>query len=122
MSKRVKRLNLYRSGAEICFDSLHQGFRAERFGDIAGGAGHASADLIKESILSGDHHDGHVFGRVFAADHLANLIAVHPGHRDVEKNEVGNDVVQLLSVLRLPASDSLNRRRQSRPLLNFAPA
>lgn len=45
-------LDLDGVAAEVSFDGLHKGLGAERLGDVTGGSGHASADLVKEAILS----------------------------------------------------------------------
>ena len=81
-------------GEQVSFKSFHQGLGSEGFCDITSGSGHAAADLIKKSVLTRDHNDGQVLAGGIRTNLLADLIAVHSRHRDVQQDEIGHTFLE----------------------------
>src|SRR5207253_1747516 len=63
--------------------------RLERLGNVVIRASQPPADLVEESILAGEHDHRDVLVAGVALDDLAELVAVHVGEDDVEKDKDG---------------------------------
>ena len=72
--------------AENCFHAGHQLFGIEGLYDIVVGAQLQPKDFVEDFALCGQHDDGHLgAGPKLPAD----LVAVHAGKHQVEKDQVG---------------------------------
>ena len=67
---------------------LNQTFLGERLGQVLVRTGKPAACAIEDAVLAGEHDDGCRFEIGVLLDQRASLIAVEPGHHDVDENHL----------------------------------
>jgi hypothetical protein len=69
-------------------DRLDQAFLREGLGQIAVGAGEPAARTVEHAILAGEHDHRRGLELGVLLDEGAGLIAVEPGHHDVDEDHL----------------------------------
>jgi hypothetical protein len=72
----------------------------ERLGQVVVRSGLETGELVLQLVQRGDHQDRDLGGRGVGFDPAADLVAVDAGKPDVEKDDVGPDVLRHLERLR----------------------
>src|SRR5450755_3504282 len=71
----------------MAVESVQQHGDVKRLRDVIRGPCDSPFDLVEDAVFAGKHQDWHVLQVLVTLDDLANFIAVHLRHRDVEKHQ-----------------------------------
>ena len=69
-------------------DRLDQAFLREGLGEIAVGAGEPAARTVEHAVLAGQHDHRRSLELRVLLDERAGLLAVEPGHHDVDEDHL----------------------------------
>src|SRR6478736_10492996 len=77
-----------RSGVDVLADRVEEFLAREWLGDVLLGADDAAASLVEQAILGRQHDHWRGLEQLVVLDQRTGLVAVQPGHHDVDEDDL----------------------------------